>query len=58
MHDKPIPSELMEALNTHPSEIERENKTFDKAIQSGKLKWQKNRNPMRHLTPKKKKRKK
>lgn len=39
------------------AELNREPQDFDKAMQSGKMKWQKNRNPMSHLTPKKKKRK-
>jgi len=37
--------------------LERQPKEFDQAMQKGKVKWQKNRNPMKHLQPKKKKRK-
>lgn len=35
----------------------KDNKSFDNAMQNGKMKWQKTRNEMKHLTPKKKKRK-
>jgi hypothetical protein len=38
--------------------MEREPKSFDNAMQKGKVKWQKTRSPMSHLTPPKKKRKK
>jgi hypothetical protein len=37
------------------SEGLREAKTFQKAAKAGKLKWQKKKNPMSHLMPKKKK---
>lgn len=39
------------------SELEREAKEFQSVAKDGKLKWQKKKNPMSHLTPKKKKRK-
>lgn len=39
------------------AELERETIEFQKAAKSGKLKWLKKRNKMKHLTPKKPKRK-
>lgn len=39
------------------SELDREAKEYQKAAKFLKLKWQKKRNEMKHLTPKKKKRK-
>jgi hypothetical protein len=39
------------------AELEREAIEFQKAAKSGNLKWLKKRNEMKHLTPKKKKRK-
>lgn len=39
------------------SELEREAQEYQNAAKSGKIKWQKKRNKMTHLTPKKKKRK-
>lgn len=39
------------------AELNREPQDFDKAMQSGNMKWTKKRNKMTHLTPKKKKRK-
>lgn len=39
-----------------PEEI-RESKPFQDAAKVGKIKWQKTKNKMKHLTPKKKKRK-
>lgn len=39
------------------AELERESKDFQSVAKSGRLKWLKNRNKMKHLTPKKKKRK-
>lgn len=39
------------------AELLRETKPFDAAMQEGKMKWQKSRNKLLHLTPKKKKRK-
>jgi len=39
------------------AELEREARDFQKVAKSVKLKWQKKRNKMTHLTPKKKKRK-
>ncbi|MDN3673097.1 hypothetical protein QWY99_08560 [Flavobacterium branchiarum] len=38
-------------------ELEREANFFQKVAKEAKLKWQKKRNKMAHLTPKKKKRK-
>lgn len=38
-------------------ELIREPSTFNDAMQGGKMKWQKQRNKMSHLTPKKKPRK-
>lgn len=37
--------------------LERESKEFQSKAKKIKIKWQKKRNPMTHLTPKKKKRK-
>lgn len=39
------------------AELERETKDFQQVAKSGNLKWLKKRNKMKHLTPKKKKRK-
>jgi len=39
------------------AELEREAQDYQKVAKSVKLKWQKQRNKMTHLTPKKKKRK-
>lgn len=39
------------------SELEREAQDYQKVATRQKLKWQKTRNKMTHLTPKKKKRK-
>ena len=44
-------------IDKNISELEREAKDFQKVAKDGKLKWQKERNRMKHLTPKKKKRK-
>lgn len=37
--------------------LERKEKEFQEISKEGRLKWQKDRNKMTHLTPKKKKRK-
>lgn len=39
-------------------ELNREAKDFQEVAKKGKIKWQKTKNKMKHLTPKKKKRKK
>jgi hypothetical protein len=39
------------------AELEREALDFQKVAKEGNLKWQKKKNKMTHLTPKKKKRK-
>jgi hypothetical protein len=39
------------------AQLEREAKEYQEVAKSVKLKWQKKRNQMTHLTPKKKKRK-
>jgi hypothetical protein len=39
------------------AELEREAQDYQEVAKSGKLKWQKQKNKMTHLTPKKKKRK-
>lgn len=44
-------------MSKSEAEIQREFEEFDKAMQRQKVKWQKKRNPMSHLKPKKKKRK-
>ncbi|WP_264520370.1 hypothetical protein [Flavobacterium sp. N1994] len=54
--DKKILEQLDDVLN-HPNEQQRKDNSFDRAMQRGKMKWQKTRNKMTHLTPKKKKRK-
>lgn len=38
-------------------ELEKEAQEYQKIAKSKRLKWQKKKNPMTHLTPKKKKRK-
>lgn len=47
---------MKKEINEHELN-DREPKAFDDAMQAGKMKWQKKRNQMKHLTPKKKKRK-
>lgn len=44
-------------IDKNMAELEREAQDFQKVAKEGKLKWQKERNKMTHLTPKKKKRK-
>jgi hypothetical protein len=44
-------------VDKNMAELERETKEFQSVAKSGRLKWLKNRNKMKHLTPKKKKRK-
>ena len=44
--------------NKETPELLRETSIFTNAMQNGKMKWQKERNKMSHLTPKKKSRKK
>ncbi|WP_158616085.1 hypothetical protein [Flavobacterium sp. RSP46] len=44
-------------IDKNMAALEREAKDFQKVTKDGKLKWQKERNRMKHLTPKKKKRK-
>ena len=39
------------------SKLDREAKTYQDVAKDGNLKWQKKKNKMTHLTPKKKKRK-
>ncbi|WP_269222029.1 hypothetical protein [Flavobacterium sp. IMCC34518] len=44
-------------ITKNMAELEREVQDYQKVAKSGKLKWQKKKNKMTHLTPKKKKRK-
>lgn len=44
-------------IDKNMAELEREAKQFQEVAQGEKLSWQKKRNKMAHLTPKKKKRK-
>ena len=44
-------------IDKNMAELEREAQDFQKVAKEGKLKWQKGKNKMKHLTPKKKKRK-
>lgn len=44
-------------IDKNMAELEREVQDYQKVAKQGKLKWQKARNKMTHLKPKKKKRK-
>jgi len=44
-------------IDKNMAELERDAQEYQKVAKSRKLKWQKQRNKMTHLTPKKKKRK-
>lgn len=44
-------------IDKNMAELEREAQDYQKAAKLVKLKWQKKKNKMTHLTPKKKKRK-